>query len=165
MLHAMSQYVVSLLAERPEHELRATQDKARAEVERLQVEIELIEQALQRQTRRTPRVSRSTTDGSSTRARVLDVFRARADEVVSPANVIAALREDNVTVSSGAIRNMIRRLVDDHEIEKLREGAYKLASRNGANPDAEPGLSENGAGEPPSTATQPQEGTQEVLGS
>jgi hypothetical protein len=165
----MSQYLVSLLAKQPESELRTMQEKvradqakARAEIERLQLEDELIEDALERQTRRTPpRAGRRSGGDGSTRARVLNVFRTHPDGVVAPASVIAALRASGSTVSSGAIRNMIRRLVEEQEVEKLREGAYKLASRNGVSPDADSGHSENGAGEPLSMVTQPQEDDQQ----
>jgi hypothetical protein len=156
----MTQYVVSLLSERPEHELRAIHDEARAEVARLQVEIEQIEQALakqaQRQARRAPRSSRRKTASGGTRERVLEAVR-EAPDTISAAEVITTLRTGGSSVTSGAIRNMIRRLVDDGEIVRIRAGAYKLTSRNGSQEEPDAGPTENEAVGPPLTAPAPQE--------
>jgi hypothetical protein len=157
----MTQYVVSLLAERPEDELRAIHEKARAEVARLQVEIDQIEQALakqaQQQARRSPRPSRRKTASGGTRERVLEAVRG-ADDTISAAQIIAALRESGSSVTSGAIRNMVRRLVDDGEIVRIREGAYKLTSRNGSDAEPTSGPTENGAHVPLSTVAVAPEG-------
>jgi len=159
----MSQYVVSLLAERPEHELREIRGKARADVDRLLVEIDLMDQALAKQAqqaaRRTPRSTRRASASGGTREMVLNTLGAAGGDTTSPAQVIAALREGGSTVKSGAIRNMIRRLVDEGEVVRVGEGAYKLPSRNGSTGESHTGPSENGASEPPFTAAQPQEGT------
>lgn len=161
-LSDMSQYVVSLLAERPEYELREIRGQARAEVDRLLVEIDQIDQALAKQAqqaaRRTPRSTRRASASGGTREMVLNALGAAGDDTTSPAQVIAALRNGGSTVQSGAIRNMIRRLVDEGEIVRVGEGAYKLPSRNGSSAESDSGA-ENGASEPPLTATQPQEGT------
>ena len=160
----MSQYVVSLLAQRPEHELREIHQKAHAEVERLKLEIELIEQAIAKQAqqaaRRAPRPSRRRASASGgTRERVLNAVGAGNGDTVSPAQIIAALRSDGSSVTAGAIRNMIRRLVDEGEVVRIREGVYKLASRNGSSAESNAGPTENGTTEPLLTATEAQEGT------
>lgn len=132
----MSQYVVSLLSERPEDELRTIREKASAEVARLQVEIDQIDQALakkaQQATRRSPRTSRRASASGGTRELVLNAVGAAGSGTVSPAQIIASLRGAGSSVSAGAIRNMIRRLVDDGEVVRIREGAYKLPSQNGS---------------------------------
>ncbi len=157
----MSQYVVLLLAERPEHELREIHAKARAEAAQLQVEIEQIEQALawqaQQQARPPARPSRRNGASGGTRDRVVHAIGAADDDTISPAQIIAALRAGGSPVTAGAIRNMIRRLVDEGEVVRIREGAYKLTSRNGSPREPNLGPTKNEAGEPPSTATQLQE--------
>jgi hypothetical protein len=162
ILAVVSQYVVSLLAERPEHELQAIREKARAEVERLQVEIDQIDQALAKQqqaARRTPRRGRRSSASGGTRERVLGAVAAADGDTISPAEIIAALRSEGSTVTSGAIRNMIRRLMDEGEIVRIREGAYKTTSQNGSAEEPNLGPTENEGGEPLSPATHPQEGT------
>jgi hypothetical protein len=159
----MSQYIVSLLAQRPESELREIREKARAEVARLHVEIEQIEQALakqaQHQARRSARPNRRKSTSGGTRERVLTVVGAATEDTTSPAQIVAAVRAQGVTVSSAAIRNMIRRLVDEGEIVRIREGAYKLTSRNGsASQESDAERSENGTAEPLLTAATAQEG-------
>jgi hypothetical protein len=144
----VSQYVVSLLAQRPAHELQESRDKARAEVARLTVEIEQIDQALakqgQRQSRRSgPRGRRKGVSGG-TRERVLDAVRSAPEDTITPAQIIAAVREGGAIVGAPAIRNMIRRLMDDDEIVRIREGVYKLASRNGSSVESNSGPTENG---------------------
>jgi len=159
----MSQYVVSLLAQRPEDELREIREKAREEVARLQVEIQQIEQALakkaQSAARRTPRSARRASASGGTRELVLTAVANATDDTISPAQIVAAVHEAGSTVKSGAIRNMIRRLMDDGEVVRIREGAYKLPSRNGSSGESHAGPSENESDEPLFTAVSSQEGT------
>lgn len=135
---AMGQYVAALLAERPAHELLESRAKAQAELARLTVEVEQIDQALakqaQQQARRPGTRGRRKGASGGTRERVIQVVRAAPGDTISPAQIIAAMRADGSSVSSGAIRNMIRRLVEEGDIDKVREGVYKLASRNGSSP-------------------------------
>jgi hypothetical protein len=159
--------IVSLLAERPTEELEALRDKARLEQARVEVELQQFQEALALKMRRAPRPAQR--DGrparpGATQKRILDAVTG-SDRPVSPAEIIAEMESHGTTPSKGSIHNTIGRLVKNGLLVRLGEGQYQLASRNGAVPDAEPGFSENGAGEPPSTATPPQEGTQEVLGS
>lgn len=145
----MSQYVVSLLAQRPEHELREIREKAHAEVARLQVEIDQIEQAIAKQAqqaaRRAPRSSRRASASGGTRELVLNAVGQADGDTISPAQIIAALRAAGSSVTAGAIRNMIRRLVDEGEVVRIREGAYKLTSRNSSSGESHTGPSENEA--------------------
>lgn len=153
-------YIVKVLAERPEAELRARQEEARAKIVELQVEVDQFEQALQmraQQTRRGSRSARKPSRGGDTREGVLNALRAAEPDATSPAEIVAAVKAGGSQVSPGAIRNMLRRLVDEGEAEKVREGVYKLASRNGSSGESDAGRSENGTGEPLSTATGSQE--------
>ncbi len=157
-LPRMAHTVVSLLAERPEAELRKmlgrTQTelaRLRGEVARAQVEVDQVEQALARQSRQT-----GPSRGGETREQVLDAFRS-APDIARPAGIIDTLHAAGVTVKAGAIRNMIRRLVDEGMVEQLGGGQYRLASRNDAQPDARTGPHENEAVGSLLTTTGPQE--------
>jgi hypothetical protein len=83
-----------------------------------------------------------------------------------PYEIREHLAHQGIEATRDAVRVAMKRLLTLGDLERVEgHDGFKLASQNGANADADPGLSENGAGEPPFTATQPQEGTQEVLGS
>ena len=163
----MPQTLSSLLAERPESELRkmlagaqATRDRLEADIARVGVEVQLIEEALAKQTRRGSR-SASRGTGSTrrgTRDLVLDAFAETVPGPSSPAQIVQAAHAQGATVTGGAIRNMIGRLVDEGLIDRVGEGEYNLASRNGVHPDAPSGPSENEAGDPLFAGTEPQEG-------
>lgn len=155
---AVSTLLVDLLAARPEHELRKMRDKAAAQVKRLEVEIEQLDEALARQARRSARASG--TARSDTRQRVLDVIRDHG-EPMTPSQVIAALNAQGTpTPKSGAIHNMMGRLV--HEGDLVREaGQYDLPGRSDV-PDinvAAFGSAENGTDGSPSTTPPFQEAT------
>lgn len=162
----MPSLIVSLLAERPIEELEALRDKARSEQARVDVEFQQFEEALALKMRRTPRPAQRGTPArpGRTQKRILDAV-ARSDHPISPAEIIAEMESHGTTPSKGSIHNTIGRLVKNGLLVRLGEGQYQLASQNGAASDADLERSENGAGEPPSTATPSQEGTQEVLGS
>ncbi len=164
----MPQTLSSLLAERPEAELRkmladAQTNRARleAEIARVGVEVDLIEEALAKQARRSLRSAsrgmRSTRRGG-TRDMVLDAFAETASAPTTPARVVQTVQAEGATVTAGAIRNMIGRLVEEGMVERIGEGEYKLASRNGVQPDAPPGPSENEADDPLFAGTEPREG-------
>jgi hypothetical protein len=157
----MTSLIVSLLSEQPTEELEALRDKLDAEGARVAVERQQVDEALALQSRRASTSVRSTAGRpSGTRKRVLDVF-ARTAGPMSPAEVIAALEADGGSPSRGAVHNMIGRLVESGEVRRIGEGRYELASRNGGEVAAFPGLSENGSSEPLSPVTQTQEGDQQ----
>ena len=154
-------YIVKVLAERPQAELRATQAEARARIVELQVEVDQIDQALHiqsQQARRTSRPARKPSRSGDTREGVLSAIGAAGDGTISPSQIVATVQAAGSTVTAGAIRNMIRRLVDEREVDKVRDGEYRLASRNGSTGESHAGPTENGASQPLSTAGQPQEG-------
>lgn len=155
-------YIVKVLAERPEAELRATQAEARAKIVEQQVVVDQIDQALQfkaQQARRTSRPARKPSRSGDTREGVLNAIGTAGSGTISPSQIVAAVQAGGSTVTAGAIRNMIRRLVDEREVEKVRDGEYRLASRNGNESNPFMGPPENGASQPLSAAGQPQEGT------
>lgn len=148
-------YIVKILAERPEAELRATQAQARAAIVELQVEVDQIDQALRiqaQQARRSSRPARKANHGGDTRESVLNALRDAEPGTTSPAAIVAAVKAEGSSVTAGAIRNMIRRLVDEGEAERVSEGVYKLASRMRVQSDAFAEPTENGEGPPSSLA-------------
>jgi hypothetical protein len=152
--------IVTLLAERPTEELEALRQKAHAERARVEVELQQFEEALALKARRGPRQTRTTAaKPGGTRKRVLDAVASSPDPI-SPAQVIAKLREAGSSPSGGAIHNMLARLIEAGDVAKVADGQYTLASRNGTSNDAE-GPSRNGTTEPLSTVTGPQEGDSE----
>jgi len=125
--------VVDLLAQQPEEELLALRAEAERAVQRLQVEIEQIDEALARVGRR--RTARDSQGGpkTSTRRRVMDVI-GEGGRAMSPAEVIEALNAQNLpTPKSGAIHNMIGRLAREGDLAKVGDGLYDLPGRSGAN--------------------------------
>lgn len=157
-----SQYIVSLLAQRPSEELRDTVAKVEEEIARLQIEADQMRQALRlqaQQARRTTRPARRGSGSGDTRSQVLDAVRHASPNSITPAAVVAAVKAEGSSVTKGAIRNMLRRLVDDGEVERVSEGIYRLPSRNGSSPESNTGSPENEAEEPLLTAVRPQEGT------
>jgi hypothetical protein len=153
----MSTMVVDLLAARPEDELREMLDKAAAQLRRLEVEVEQLEEALARQVRRSARAGGSAR--SDTRQRVLETIRDHGGPM-SPSQVIAALNaQDAPTPKSGAIHNMMGRLVREGDL--VREGGqYDLPGRNGVPIDEVPFVpDENGTDGSPSTTPPFQEAT------
>jgi hypothetical protein len=155
-----SSLIVSLLSERPTDELTRARDKMRAEVARLTVELEQVEEALARAARKGGKTPKRTAKAGTARAQVLDYFR-RNDRPLSPAEVYGALRLEGFAGSKSAIYNAFGKLHADGEIAKVNDGQYVLASRlairNATASDGPAELSKNGEGRPLSTVSQPQE--------
>jgi hypothetical protein len=132
----MTSLVVQLLAQRPEEELQKLRDTASAELARLEVEIEQLDEALGKKTRR--RSSRQTTRSRASRSKgntkklVEGMFRANPGEIFTPAGVRDALEDQGTPPSSSsAVYNAFGRLKQAGVIVPLGEGEYQLASRNG----------------------------------
>ena len=144
--------IISLLAERPEDELRKLQREIQQELARLEVEAQQVEQALARKTRRSPsRSTRRAPKAGGTRKRLLDAVAAH-DGPISPSEIIDALRQQGVTVSAGSIHNMIGRLTRGGELTRVAEGQYTLASQDNSEPEASVEPSSNGEAPPLSLA-------------
>jgi hypothetical protein len=142
--------VADLLAARPEHELRELLDKTAAQLKRLEVEIEQLQDALARQARRSGR-GRAGGGRSNIRERVFEILE-RAPGPLTPKQILAAMGED--TPRREALYNTLSRMASEREGLLVRaDGAYKLAGRDVApsgdvsNPD------QNGGGGPLSMAS------------
>jgi hypothetical protein len=135
--------IVDLLAALPTEELETLRNKTKSTRDRADVELQQIEEAL---ARRSPVASRAL---GSTRKRVLAFIAQRGP--ARPADVHAGLREEGGAPSGGAIHNMLGRLVKEGDLERVGDGYYKVASRNGS------GSEEIEGTEPLSTATDPQQ--------
>lgn len=131
--------------------------RARDDLARAKVELDLIERALSKQTRSGQRTSSVHKRAGDTREAVLQAM-ADGPLTISPAQIIAAVHASGSSLKKGTIRAMIRRLVDEEQVKRIAEGQYQLASRNGSSGESNAGSTENEATEPRFTAAEPQEG-------
>jgi uncharacterized protein YigA (DUF484 family) len=116
----------SLLAQRSTDELDAMRDQTQRRLDQTQAELDLIEEVLaDKKPKRAPRASRG-----DTKRRILN-FIANSSEPVGPAQVRDELNETGPEIGSSAIYNMIRRLHLAGDLEKVGDGLYQLAARNG----------------------------------
>lgn len=167
----MPSTVVALLAERPESELLAMQAKLDAERARLEAELARVafesDQVGEARARQARPATKSKSGGrrparpGATQKRILDAV-ARLPQPVSPAEIIAEMESNGSPAGNrGTIHNAIGRLFKTGQLDKVDVGQYQLASRNGSSGESHTGPSENGAEEPLSTASQPQEASRE----
>lgn len=116
--------VSTLLAQQPEDVLVEMRDNLRAEIARLETEADLVEQALSRRYRRG---SKGSSPNGRTRqlkrSDVLQLLRAE-NAALSPAEVRNRFAQRGIQVTANAVRNHLRRLVDDGELTNPREGLY-----------------------------------------
>lgn len=134
--------VVDVLAARPEHELRALREQTAAQLKRLEVELEQLDDALARQTRRSGRASGG--GRSHTRERVLEVLE-EAPGPLMPKHILAAMGE--AAPRREALYNTLSRMVSDGVLER-DEGEYKLAGRDAAGSGDVSNPDQNGGGGP-----------------
>lgn len=158
----MSSLVVTLLAERPEDELRDLRKKAQMELARVQVEVEQIDEALARKRRgsgaRQGRRPRGTRSGNTVKL-VENVFRSQPETEMSPSEVMGRLEDLGTPPSStSAVYNAVRRLQERGTIMKVDDGLYRLASRNGPPREGRVGPDEIQTTESLSPATESDEG-------
>jgi hypothetical protein len=150
--------VVDLLAERPEGELRKLRDKGRAELarverERARVEVELaqLEEALQRQQRRSGSARRTAQrSGPTVRDRVRAIFE-NSEGTKSPSEITTILQSEGYSGSKSGVYNALAYLLDESFLAKAGDGLYELASQNGGSA-AESGPTENESGATPLSA-------------
>ncbi len=157
--------IVALLAKQSASRLRDMRTEVRDQIESLRFQAELIDRALadkippgERQ-----RVAKPSTDNGrgSRRAIFREILGTRPDHAWKPAEIGAALTERNIQASSAAVRVMLRRMAADREVTHGADGAgWKLVSANGSPGEVEPNAAttENETTEPPSTATESQDG-------
>lgn len=148
----MSSLIVKHLAKLPARELEDMRKNAQGELERVQVELRQIDEALKKQ-----RPSRTPVSGpNSTRNRVKQYVADHGP--VRPSEVFEGLSAEGETPKSGAIHNMMGRLVQDGDLVRVGDGFYELASNGSASQNAPPEAQGNGNSEPLSMAPRPQEG-------
>lgn len=140
MMHSL---IVELLAERPEGDLRDLRARYIAQRQRVDVEIEQIDEALTKQAkRRGGKAASARQNGSrpvgSTRELILGALREKGRS--SPAELRAGFEQEGRSAKS--IYNMLRTLTLEGEVVRVADGLYELASDNGSR-----------AGEPSSGAT------------
>lgn len=116
--------IVKLLAAQPEDELRALLTRAHEEQQRISVEIDQIQEALEQ---KNPTRTRPRRGEGGTRQRVLEAV-TEAPRAITPAEIITILEAEGPTPSGGAIYNQLGRLLKDGEIVKVGDGLYELAS-------------------------------------
>ena len=153
--------IVQLLAQRPTPELQRARDQMRADISRLTVELEQVEEALTRQSRRTPRSARLPAQPGGTKKHILDVVDAHSEPLLAAA-IHEALEQEGFTGSRGTVHTTLGRLVNAGTLEKIGEAGslrYQRPSRNGASAAASSGPAKNGATESLLPATGPQGGT------
>lgn len=165
-----SPVVTHLAAVTPESELQAMQRRSEADrasirtaLARADVELAQITEALELKTHRaTPKPSHRSTRSpgrtGATQKRILEAV-ARLPQPVSPAEIIADMDAHGGAGNRGTIHNAIGRLVKIGQLDKPDVGQYQLASRNGSTGESHTGPTENGTGEPLSTAASAHEGT------
>src|SRR5688572_5271234 len=112
--------IVDLLIEQSEDSLREMRDARKRELARITVEIDQIEEALARKTRR-----QRTGGGKLTRDKVYDLvwFDGKALTVAEVKDLVA---ENGITASLNAVRNHLNRLVDDGRLARYTEGRFGL---------------------------------------
>jgi hypothetical protein len=139
MTHSL---IVELLAERPESDLRDLRARYIAQRQRVDVEIEQIDEALTKQAKRRGGKASARQNGSrpvgSTRELILGALREKGRS--SPAELRAGFEQEGRSAKS--IYNMLRTLTLEGEVVRVADGLYELASDNGSR-----------AGEPSSDAT------------
>jgi len=119
--------IAVLLKQRSVDELEAMRAKAAEAMQGAKAELQMIEDAL---AEKRPKQKRQRTRRGDTKKRILG-FLADAAEPVGPAEVRDALAATGEPVGSSAVYNTFKRLHDAGEIERVDEGLYKLAARNG----------------------------------
>lgn len=113
--------VTDLLAEQPEEALLRMREAAKEQLDRLTVEIQMIDQALARKSRR------GSPGGRLTRQQVYDVV-AQAGRPVKPAEVHQLIVEAGVNASANSVRNHLARMHEDGELGRLDDGSYAVIS-------------------------------------
>lgn len=113
--------IVDLLAEQSEEALRLMRDTAKAELARLTVEVEQIEEALARKTRK-----QRTGGGRLSRQQVFNIVWM-SGRPVTAAEVREEIATQGVTVTLNAVRNHLNRLVDDdRRLMRYADGRFGM---------------------------------------
>ncbi len=142
--------VTALLIQQDEEVLVEMYQSVKDEIQRLEVQKLLLEEALSKRSRR-PSRSAISASGSSRqsgvkRADVLKVVRDKGAPT-TPADVRNTLRLQGYDITGAAVRNHLRRLVDDGSLTTDGQGAYAVIHHS---------LARNGSGDPLFTDSQNQ---------
>lgn len=124
---AINSPIATLLAQRSVDELENMRAKASETMEAAKAELAWIDEAL---SRKKPKQKRRMTRKGDTKKRVLD-FIASAPEPIGPAEVRDGLNATGEPIGSSAVYNTFKRLHDAGEIERVDNGLYRIAARNG----------------------------------
>jgi hypothetical protein len=138
--------VASLLAAQPREDLVAMRDGLRAEITRLQTELEFVDEALNRKgSPRSAVAGRKTRreSGRLPREELFKVIQAQGGPVSAP-DVRTALESKGYELRTEAVRTGMMRLVDDGKLVRLGDGLYAVANADGDKTDADPPLSRVG---------------------
>jgi hypothetical protein len=134
--------VVDLLAEQPEPVLIQMRDNFKADLARLRVEIEQVEQALTKKARRGGRTPGGRAAGESRKGLTRwQVFQVVKDEgrPMSPSEVRDVLHVQGLThVTTAQVRNHLTRLHEvNNSLVKLPDATYVVPGGNGGVPKTE----------------------------
>jgi hypothetical protein len=110
--------VVDLLAEQSEEALKQMRESVQAELARLTVEIQQIDQALAKKSRRS-----RTGGGKLSRDQVVELV-VRAGRPLTPAEVRDLVAEQGITASLNAVRNHLLRAEHDGILARFPEGRF-----------------------------------------
>jgi hypothetical protein len=138
--------VASLLAAQPREDLVAMRDGLRAELTRLQTELEFVEEALdQKAPPRSARSGRKTRreSGRLPREELFKIIQKQGGPVSAP-EVRAVLEEIGYQLRTEAVRTSMTRLVADGKLARMGDGLYAVADANGDKTDADSPLSRVG---------------------
>lgn len=121
--------VASLLAQQPDDVLVEMRDSIESEIARLDVELQLVKQALGRRPRRGGVTAASSGGGTGTRlsgVRREDVLRVAMDldPPITPRDVRRQFELRGVSLTGAAVRNHLSRLVKDGQLLTSGDGSY-----------------------------------------
>ena len=120
--------LTDLLAEQPPEQLETMLETARKELARLSLEVQLIEQALARHSRKNRGGRRTRAGGDRiTRDQVFEAVEG-AGEPVTPSDVVEALAARGLTATPNAVRNHLLRLVQQNQwLIRLDDGRFAVS--------------------------------------
>jgi hypothetical protein len=126
--------VIALLAKQSAASLKTMQDEVRQQIESLRFQYELLGRAIE--AKQTTAADGVATGGKSVprgarRGIFREVLGTRPDHPWLPSEVRTALAMQGIESTSAAIRVMLRRMVEDGEVERGEDGGgWKLVAPN-----------------------------------
>jgi hypothetical protein len=123
--------VITLLAKQSAASLKTMQDEVRQQIESLRFQYELLSRAIK--AKRTDDVAAGGTSvpRGARRAIFREILGTRPDHPWLPSEVRTALAMRGIESTSAAIRVMLRRMVEDGEVERGEDGTgWKIVASN-----------------------------------